>query len=93
MKRKPLNLKTILPPAIRILNQKPLSIPGGAIPIKIILVGRLLSVLIPANKLNILPKGLPFDVYGDFVMDDNFEVNCGLITREGKTYYWGTSIG
>lgn len=90
---KPLNLKRIMPPSIRLLNQKPLSIPGGAIPIKVVLVNRTLSVLIPVKKLNNLPKGLPFDVYGDFVMEDNFEANCGLITREGKTYYWGTAIG
>lgn len=77
---------------ITILNQKPLAIPAGSIPIRIILLKGELSVLCPVNKLNNVPKGLPFRVQGDFVMGDNFVDNPGLITETGRTYFWGTSI-
>lgn len=87
-----LNLKTIQYGGITILNQKPLAIPGGSIPIRIMILKGEITVLCPVNKLNSVPKGLPFKVQGDFVMANNFVDNHGLITETGRAYFWGTAI-
>lgn len=89
------NTKDLLPgpKRIRIIRQIPLSIPGGCVPIRLLFIKRTLTVLCPVNKLNNVPKGLPFDVQGDMCMGNNFEDSDGLITPEGTTYVWRTSIG
>lgn len=67
-------------------------IPLGSVPIRLEIISKEITVLCPVDKLNNLPKGLAFNVQGDFSMENNFEHKHGLITKEGITYVWNTAI-
>ncbi len=79
-------------PPIIWLNRKPLFFEGGCIPIKISIIRKGIVLLSPVNKLNSFPKGFKLKVQGDFLMGDNFENADGLVTPQGITYLWLTSI-
>lgn len=49
--------------------------------------GRVL-VLCPVNRLNDIPKGLPFSVQADLGVADNFVSNFALLTKTGRIYSW-----
>lgn len=80
----------------RLAFQKLAKLPVGdismTVPIRLVFIKGELSVICPVNKLNNLPKGLPFRVQGDWAMDDNFENASGCVTKEGKLFVWADEI-
>lgn len=77
--------------AIVWLNRKPLD-QGGAIPVKVGLFKGSVVAVCPVDKLNDVPKGLPFSVQAEFFPVENFGDNNGLLTKGGILYVWDTAI-